>query len=384
MEIFETVATFAAASPRAATSNVFLTGYHAVGDRGGGLYARATSSGSGHGVIASADGARWVLSDPYPNVLQYGAVGDGVTDNTAALQGALDLVLSGGRLLFPKGVYNYTSLNVDNATRLVLEAEGPVTLNCTGSSVSDGLSARSTVELTLCGIELTHASTDFTGYLLDLSRADQTDAPDSRSFRAEKCGFQSDNLHSASGVNLDRANGALFHACKFASLVNGASGQTGASRSIDVTFRECTFADNAGYAVSNPGVGWNLEYCDFRPSADSPNLIAYHGDHASPWRDLVFYRCNMSSRDKASPKAAIDLGSGDDLMIFRGVFAGGNDAFLNSRGMMANLRVVDNVFADFAAVFTPQVPGQQGWSIEPGNAFSNCPVVVANTENIPG
>ncbi len=384
MEIFETVAKFRSTSPRDMTANVFLAGYHTVGDRGGGLYTRARETMVGPGVITSADGACWTLADPYPNVLQYGAVGDGITDNTAALQGALDLVIAGGRLMFPSGTYNYTALNVDNAAGLVLEAEGPVTLNCTGDGSSGGLSARSTDGLTLCGIELAHASPTFTGYLLDLSHVDGAQARDSRGFRAEKCGFNSNSLYSASGVNLDRANGALFHGCRFQALTTAANGQTGASRSLDVTFRECIFADNAGYAVNNPGIGWNLEYCLFQASDESPSLLVYHGGLANPWRDLVFYRCNMSSQTRASPKPAIDLGPGEDLMIFRGVYAGGNDAFLSSRGVVSNLRVVDNAFTDFAAVFTPVAPGQQGWSIGPSNAFTNCEVVVANTQNVVG
>ena len=185
------------------------------------------------------------------------------------------------------------------------------------------------------------------------------------------------------GVNLDRADGALFHACRFQSLVSGANGQTGASHSRDVTFRECLFTDNADYAVTNPGVGWNLEYCDFQASAERPNLLVYHGGQANPWRDLVFYRCNMAGRPETSPKPAIDLGPGDDLMIFRGVYTGANDAFLSSRGVVSNLRAVDNAFRDFAAVFTPEAPGQQGWFIGPKNAFDNCGVVIANAEHVP-
>ncbi len=39
------------------------------------------------------------------NVLDYGAVGDGETDDTAAIQRALDAAAKGDRLVFPPGVF---------------------------------------------------------------------------------------------------------------------------------------------------------------------------------------------------------------------------------------------------------------------------------------
>jgi hypothetical protein len=48
----------------------------------------------------------------YVNVKAYGAVGDGVTDDTAAIQAAINSLTSGGALYFPTGTYRSAALTV--------------------------------------------------------------------------------------------------------------------------------------------------------------------------------------------------------------------------------------------------------------------------------
>lgn len=47
------------------------------------------------------------------SVKDFGAVGDGVTDDTAAIQAAYSALGSGGKLYFPRGTYNHTGLTFD-------------------------------------------------------------------------------------------------------------------------------------------------------------------------------------------------------------------------------------------------------------------------------
>ncbi len=48
------------------------------------------------------------IKDRYINVFEKGAVGDGNTDDTAAIQAALDYITDGGTVYFPSGIYKVT------------------------------------------------------------------------------------------------------------------------------------------------------------------------------------------------------------------------------------------------------------------------------------
>lgn len=67
------------------------------------------------------------------NVKDFGAVGDGVTDDTSAIQAAINFVKSSGitySLYLPEGVYKTTSkLNIDSALRIVGEGCSPYVTN---------------------------------------------------------------------------------------------------------------------------------------------------------------------------------------------------------------------------------------------------------------
>jgi len=102
VHFFDTLAHAVAATIPASPGGpnvVSLLGYHAYGDLGAGLYVR-TTAGSPAGSFQSADGAYWQLKEQFPNVMQYGAFGDGIHDDHAAIQGALN-ANAGGTVNFP-------------------------------------------------------------------------------------------------------------------------------------------------------------------------------------------------------------------------------------------------------------------------------------------
>lgn len=67
------------------------------------------------------------------NVKKFGVIGDGITDDTQAIQSAIDFVNSagGGQLLFPQGEYLATRLTIRSFVNLVGEGKGITFLRCT-------------------------------------------------------------------------------------------------------------------------------------------------------------------------------------------------------------------------------------------------------------
>lgn len=96
-------------------SRVFVTGYYAAGDGGGGEYWFDTSDTSslddGGTVILAADGARWkLIYTGMLSVRQFGARGDNLTDDKPAFQACHDAMpADGGTIWVPNGVYKMGS-----------------------------------------------------------------------------------------------------------------------------------------------------------------------------------------------------------------------------------------------------------------------------------
>jgi len=113
------VAALREANAGAATDAMAITaGYYAANDGGGGTYfwsSASTAADNGGTIIAPTGVAtgRWILDNPSPTILQFGAVGDArdasgtlqtsvATNNRTAIANA---VAAGGNIVFPKGSY---------------------------------------------------------------------------------------------------------------------------------------------------------------------------------------------------------------------------------------------------------------------------------------
>lgn len=99
--IFPVVGSIAALRATAGVvGNVFVSGYYAPDDGGGGFYTAIASGASDNGgtLIVGSDSTRWKLTSPgtrtdlpsYVSVDQFGAKGDGTTNDSAAIQACVN------------------------------------------------------------------------------------------------------------------------------------------------------------------------------------------------------------------------------------------------------------------------------------------------------
>lgn len=133
---YETVAQFSGASIEPSVNLIRVGGYHLSGDGGAALYVRAASQPAHGGRVQSADGAWWELADDRVRPEMYGAVGDGVTDDSAAMmamadharaRGFLDAVLAGSK------IYCYTVPQfLCSIPRVVIDGNGAGFRNISG------------------------------------------------------------------------------------------------------------------------------------------------------------------------------------------------------------------------------------------------------------
>jgi hypothetical protein len=91
-----------------AATPVYVEGYYAPGDGGEGVFVLSTAASDNNGtIIVSAAGTYYREAGQMPvSVKWFGAKGDGVNNDTGAIQAAANTLISnGGVLVFPYGVY---------------------------------------------------------------------------------------------------------------------------------------------------------------------------------------------------------------------------------------------------------------------------------------
>lgn len=206
--------------------SVFVLGYYAPGDGGGGRYyydaADTTSTDNGGTVIVGASGARWKLAGQGAvNVRQFGAKGDGTTDDSAALSAA---IASGRDVYVPAGTY-----------RVGVTVDVPMRLRGAGSQ----LSVLRPLSATQACIVYRAASPYWTYHS-----------------HVEAMGFEGLGVRSTSGgygfsfgstdytgyyAGAEFANNVVFSNCRFTKLFRGVHFPFG---NIGTEFYSCSFTEN--------------------------------------------------------------------------------------------------------------------------------------------
>lgn len=114
-------------------SAIRTVGYSTPGDGGEALYKRVLSEPARPGKVRSLDGAWWQLVSWPINVRMFGAVGNGVADDTQAFKDAYQYFktgteMQGGKICIPRGHYilkdEWVFEGVDHVTNYWIEGDG--------------------------------------------------------------------------------------------------------------------------------------------------------------------------------------------------------------------------------------------------------------------
>lgn len=212
----------------------------------------------------------------------FGAVGDGVTDDTAAIvAAAASLGVNGGTVFFPAstGPYRFTTLNFDSSRdiRLVgaggLSAGGNTGSRLVTSATGAGsiISAASSAGFQVIDLMVLHDQAAFTGAVVDL--AGSAFATFARSFiggagiRSARCLVSVKNTIIAS-----------FEDCVFGGAQVGVEGRgVVGDFSNAITFRGGSFQGQVVCAVTNPGQAWSFFGTTFENLVTNLNVPAGAG-----------------------------------------------------------------------------------------------------------
>jgi hypothetical protein len=114
---------------------VRIAGYTSVGDGGGASYKRVGSEPPHAGKVQSSDGTWWELLETTVTPQMFGAVADGTTDDTIAIQAAIDYAESlvvnftrGATVLLPPGGYFLSSTLTINSNQITIQGYGQASM----------------------------------------------------------------------------------------------------------------------------------------------------------------------------------------------------------------------------------------------------------------
>ena len=97
--VYETYTEAQSASVHEDITGVYIKGYYTAGDGGNANYKRAVAEPAHAGKLQSVDGAWWELAESTVSPEMLGAAGDGVSNDTAFVQAALDCAAATGSIV---------------------------------------------------------------------------------------------------------------------------------------------------------------------------------------------------------------------------------------------------------------------------------------------
>lgn len=225
------------------------------------------------------------------NVKAYGAIGDGTTDDTAAIQNAMNAIGSGGGSIYiPDGTYLVTSTLLIKQSRTRIFCSGGAVIECDGSVVTTLIKPNATglSQILIDGGKWLQTNATAQGIGWDFSDSSNVWA---RNFRIEEFG-QGIMIGDSTDSTFYSAyqNGIIFD-CNNGLLLNG----TQPNQNLFENLRIRPKAGGAGIGVSLVNArGATFVHCDMEP-ATGTGITGVSIDATS--RENTFINCWLENND---------------------------------------------------------------------------------------
>jgi hypothetical protein len=200
------------------------------------------------------------------SVADFGAKGDGTTDDTAAVAAAVNsLPTGGGSVYFPPGQYLLTSFpDMTNSIGVRIYGAGgmsagagrptEIMINATGSSPF--INAPGSTAFVAEDIQFIVKNGGFTGFIIAYGSS-----PANAAFgKVRRCSLfgGTSARYTAKGVNLDKTIEAEIDSCQFGTLLFAIAGSSSGSFSNVVRIANCQFVDTSQVPIQGGGQAWRV------------------------------------------------------------------------------------------------------------------------------
>lgn len=276
-----------------------------------------------------------------PNLLEFGARGDNKTDNTSAINKAIESLPkggskgnNGGAIFVPEGQYMHEGIpNFKKLTNVRFIGAGGI---CGGGGIGVGASIaatsfiytgkgergwdfRSAVGCGLENIQCQASGAGFTGPIWDLSGTEAEPSAlchfiNARSEATRAGGKETEKILHCVGIDLDFSVSHQFDFCTVSSCLEGVQGVTNvAHTSTTHTFKDCFFVGNQVVHVINPQESWVFNKCTAESLFNDEGIIKKEGGFikvtgAMPCNGFTLIQCWTGSNTAEKKGANVALG----------------------------------------------------------------------------